>query len=266
MKKKKMIEGYNTVEQNEAKNSSQKGEKAKEIIFLFICLFLLIIVFVVMIKMNVGGFGRQVLRPVLKDVPVVNKILPAATDEEIAEETGYHSLGEAVNKINELEEKITQLEEQNEKASSSENTSKADSAQEEEVKQLKEEVKQLKIYETNQKNFAATKEQFYKEVINNDNVDVSDYVKWYESMDPDTAAKLYKEAVAEQNVTQKQKELAKSYESMKPAQAAGILENMSGDMDTVVSILNEMSATNRGKIMGEMDPSFAAKITKKISS
>ena len=57
--------------------------------------------------MNVGGIGSS-LRPYLKNVPVVNKILPAATDEEIQEETGgkYKSLSEAVDRIKELEAQL----------------------------------------------------------------------------------------------------------------------------------------------------------------
>lgn len=46
-----------------------------------------LVIFALLIKMNVGGIGSS-LRPYLKNVPVVNKILPAATDEEIQEETG----------------------------------------------------------------------------------------------------------------------------------------------------------------------------------
>ena len=265
MKKKKMIEGFNTVANEESRQAESKTGKAKEIMFLFCLVILMLIILTVLIKMDVGGFGSQVLRPVLKDVPVVRKILPEPTDEEVAQESDYKTLAQAVDKINELEQKVKQLEEEKE-SYSSDDTSAVSDASLEEIKQLKEQIKQLKVYETNQKTFAATKEQFYKEVINNDNVNVSDYTKWYESMDKDTAAKLYKEAVAEQNATQEQKELAKSYESMKPAQAADILQAMSGDMDTVAAILNEMSASNRGKIMGEMEPAFAAKITKKISS
>ena len=37
-----------------------------------------------LIKCDVGGFGSKVLRPVLKDIPVINKILPDASDEETA--------------------------------------------------------------------------------------------------------------------------------------------------------------------------------------
>lgn len=264
MKKKRVVEGYNTVALE--REEQGKAGSAKGIFIAFVIVFIMLTIMLVMIKMNVGGFGRDVLRPILKDVPVVNKILPAPTDEEVAKESGYQSLEQAVAKINELEEQIKELEEK-QKTDQKTNQNDAEMAQnEEEIAALKEKIKQLEVYETNQKNFAATKEKFYKEVISNDNVDVSDYTKWYEEMDADTAAKLYKEAVVEEEISEEQKALAASYAQMKPAQAAKIMQNMSGDMDTVVAILGEMSNEERGKILGEMDAAFAAKITKKIAS
>ena len=35
-----------------------------------------------LIKMDVGGFGSNVLTPILKDVPLVNKILPSESDRK----------------------------------------------------------------------------------------------------------------------------------------------------------------------------------------
>ena len=39
-----------------------------------------------LIKLDVGGFGSGVLTPVLKDVPVISKILPTANNEEMVVE------------------------------------------------------------------------------------------------------------------------------------------------------------------------------------
>ena len=38
-----------------------------------------LLILCVLIKLDVGGFGSSVLTPILKDVPVVNKILPSET-------------------------------------------------------------------------------------------------------------------------------------------------------------------------------------------
>ncbi len=58
----------------------------------FLVTFIIVIVWIgilcLLIKLDIGGFGSNVLAPVLKDVPVLNKILPAesviSTDDEEA--------------------------------------------------------------------------------------------------------------------------------------------------------------------------------------
>ena len=44
--------------------------------------------------------------------------------------------------------------------------------------------------------------------------------------------------------------------------AAAILEEMTGDINLVSDILNNMKSTQRAAILAAMDPVFAAKITK----
>lgn len=256
--KKKINDGFNTIQVEDPEHSGH----GKGILACIVLVLLFLVILMICIRMDVGGFGTKVLRPILKDIPVVNQILPEPTDEEIAEETGYKTLAQAVARIDELEEQLAQLQ-QAQQSSGDAAQSTVDSG---EIEALKNEIATLKVYEKNQKTFESTKEQFYKEVVYNDNVDVSDYTKWYESMDKDTAAKLYKEAVQTEAASEKEKELAESYAKMKPKQAAAILENMTADLDTVVHILEAMSAQDRGEIMGEMNAAFAAKITKKMTS
>ena len=129
MKKKRVVEGYNTVALE--REEQGKAGSAKGIFIAFVIVFIMLTIMLVMIKMNVGGFGRDVLRPILKDVPVVNKILPAPTDEEVAKESGYQSLEQAVAKINELEEQIKELEEK-QKTDQKTNQNDAEMAQNEE--------------------------------------------------------------------------------------------------------------------------------------
>ena len=49
---------------------------------------------------------------------------------------------------------------------------------------------------------------------------------------------------------------------MKPAQAAKIFESMTDDLELAASILNNIDATQRGKILGAMDSEVAAMLTK----
>ena len=60
------------------------------------------------------------------------------------------------------------------------------------------------------------------------------------------------------------KKMAQSYESMKAAEAAKILETMGNDLDTVALIMNNMSDDSRGEVLAAMDPDFAAAVTKKL--
>ena len=71
-----------------AKNKREKGENSGSNKGVGILIGVLIVitwlsVMCLLIKCDVGGFGSRVLRPVFKDVPVINKILPDASDEEV---------------------------------------------------------------------------------------------------------------------------------------------------------------------------------------
>lgn len=241
--------------------TQKKDVRGRNTMLVVVLALLLLVILMIMVRMDVGGVGSKVLRPVFKDVPIVNGILPEPTDAVVSKETGYRNLNQAVERIHELEAQVDMLQKQHQIA-----TTEPSTENQAEIEKLKTKINQLQVYEDNQKNFEATKESFYKEVVYNDQVNVEDYIKWYESMDADTAAKLYKEAVQTKTASDQEKELAKSYAKMDPAAAAAILDNMTGDIDAVVNILNAMNASERGAIMGEMNPMFAAKITKKMSN
>ena len=60
----------------------------------------------VIVKLDIGGFGSSVLTPILKDVPVVNRILPNNSLTETTDQEaygGYTSLKDAVGQIEALE-------------------------------------------------------------------------------------------------------------------------------------------------------------------
>ncbi len=218
-----------------------------------VCIWLLILC--VLIKLDVGGFGSNVLKPVLKDVPVVNKILPSATpveDSGSGEEqyAGYSSLKEAVEQIKVLE---LQLEQADLKAGTLE----------EENQKLKDEVTRLKTFEESQVEFERIKTQFYEEVIYADNgPGAEEYQKYYETMDPATAEFLYKQVVGQLEESKEVQDYAQAYSEMKPKEAAGIFEEMTNNLDLAARILKEMDAESRGDILGVMDPVIAAKLTK----
>lgn len=215
-----------------------------------------LLILCVLIKLDVGGFGSSVLKPLLKDVPVVNKILPTEgpllqDGEEVEDEyAGYSSLKEAVEQIKLLE---LQLEQAGLKSTTLED----------ENAKLKEEITRLKTFEASQVEFERIKTEFFEEVIYAEKgPGVDEYQKYYESIDPATAEFLYRQVVAELEEEKEIQEYAQTYSDMKPKQAAAIFEEMTNNLDLVARILNEMSTEDRGKIMGVMDSEIAAKLTK----
>ena len=214
-----------------------------------------LLILCVLIKLDVGGFGSGVLAPILKDVPVINQILPSETPvgqegEAEDEYAGYTNLKEAVEQIKLLE---LQLEQENLKSGTLED----------ENAKLKEEITRLMTFEASQVEFERIKTEFYEEVIYAEKGPGADeYQKYYESMDPATAEFLYKQVVAEAEESKEVQDYASAYSEMKPKQAAAIFEAMTNNLDLAARILKEMGADDRGKILGVMDPEIAAKLTK----
>ena len=236
-----------------AKDDNEKDGEILPIIITIVIILFWLAVFAIMIKVNAFGLGNT-LRPILKNVPVVNKILPAANDEETAAESdySYKNLQEAIDRIKELEKEVDNKDESIE----------ALKAQNEEYAK---EIERLKIFEENQLAFEETRKKFNEEVVFNDKApDIEQYKSWYETFDPTTAEAIYREVLAKITYSEQVKEFASTYSAMKPAQAAKILETMTGDLDVVVDILANMTSEQRGQILGNMDTAIAAKITKKM--
>ncbi len=222
-----------------------------------VTLFIIIIwlaILALLIKLDVGSIGTNVATPVLKDVPVLNKILPSSAlpgMEETADITaGYDSLEEAVMQIRTLQLQLDAANTTNEQNKAT-------------LEQMQAEIARLQTFEKQQVEFQKIKNEFYEEVVYADKGPGADeYVKYYEGMDAATAEALYKEVVREQEETKEIQDYAQAYSEMKPKQAAAIFESMTDNLDLVARILGVMTAEDRGKILGVMDSAVAARITK----
>ncbi|MCI9492887.1 MAG: hypothetical protein HFH42_07155 [Lachnospiraceae bacterium] len=203
------------------------------------------------IKMDIGGFGSTVLQPILKDVPVVNKILPESAEGPVVDaQYPYTTLNEAIERIKELEVELSNAQTQTEGNSDY-------------VAQLEAEVARLREFESEQSAFEEEKTKFYKEVVFNENApDISEYKAYYEGIDPANAEVLYKQVVQQQQASEEIEEYAKTYSEMKPNQAAAIMEAMQDNLKLVVKILQNMETDARSKILAAMDAEVAARITK----
>lgn len=210
-----------------------------------------LLIFALLVKMDVGGFGTNVMRPLIKDVPVINKILPEVSDDEVAAETGYKykTLYDAMERIKELEAEITGYQENA-------------NANAETIAELQAEISRLKVYEQQQLEYIELKKKFDEEVVFNDKaVDINEYKIWYESIDPENAALIYQQVIEKISYSEQVQEWAKTYSKMDAASAAAILEEMTGDLDLVTAILLNMNATQRAEVLAAMDTVFAAKLT-----
>lgn len=221
----------------------------------FVIVLIWIAILCLIVKLDIGGFGSNVLTPILKDVPVLNMILPNNTDVVVEDGDseaygGYSNLREAVEYIKELELEL-------ERAQSAQTDSS------DEVAQLKAEVERLKTFEESQVEFQRIKTEFYEEVVYADKgPGIEAYRKYYEEMDPATAEYLYKQVVTQLEESDEVKNYAKAYSEMKPKEAAAIFEAMTDNLDLAARILGVMEADERGKILGVMNPEIAARITK----
>lgn len=235
---------------DELDDESGKSGKLVSILVAILIIAIWLVIFALLIKMNVGGIGSM-LRPYLKNVPVINQILPAATDEEVKEDTGnrYKNLSEAVDRIKELEAQLNQY-------------TNDGNASSQTISELKAEIARLKVFEENAGRYQELKDKFDKDVVYTDNApSIDNYKTWYESIDPENAAQIYEQVVKDLQYSQQVKDWAETYSKMDAKNAAAILEEMTGDTDLVSDILLCMTSKQRAAILAEMDPVFAAKLT-----
>ena len=230
------------------------GGKAAVVFVTLMIIVIWIAILAVLIHFDVGGFGSTVMKPILKDVPYVNKILPKTEEEETKTKEDskypYKTVDEAVAYIKELEKELADAKESN-----SENDAY--------VADLEAQAAQWKEYKDNEQKFEEEKAKFYKEVVFSDQApDINEYKKYYESIDPQNAENLYKQVVEQQEKDDDMSDYVKAYSQMKPKQAAAIFDTMTDNLELVAKILSAMKADARGDILGNMKTDTAAKVTK----
>ncbi|MHB8131026.1 MAG: MotE family protein [Mobilitalea sp.] len=237
-----------------SKDKDKEGNKVLTILIALLIVIIWLAIFGFLIKFDVGGFGSGVLRPILKDVPIINRILPDVSEDQIAEENNYeyNSLPEAVAKIKELEQMITDMTQNNVDNS----TGTAD---------LQAEIDRLKVFEENQLAFEQRVAEFDKNVVFADAApEIEEYKAFYEAIDPTNAENIYRQVIEQLQYSDAILEKANIYKSMDAEAAAKILETMTADVEAVAQILLSMKPKESAAILAEMDNVVAAKITKKM--
>ena len=240
-----------------AKQEEALGDEGGNGIVTFFATVLIVIrwlaIVCVVIKMDVGGFGSSVLTPILKDVPVVNMILPSKSHSGSSNTTsenygGYDSMEEAVAYIKQLELEL-------------EREQTASKAKDTQIDELKAETLRLKEFEERQ--FQRIQAEFMEEVVYAEKgPGAEEYRKFYEAANPTVAESIYRQVITQEAADSKVQEYAQTYSEMKPKQAAKVFEEMTDNLDLVAKILNAMSVDDRAAIMGVMDSAVAARLTK----
>ena len=248
-KKRKKMGGADDLE---FEGESTTGGKIVTFFVTLIIILIWLAIIALLIKMDVGGFGSQVLGPVIKNVPYVNQILPEkAFEEESTEDDqyAYETLEQAINRIKQLEIELAEAQ----------IAADGDASY---IAELEEKASELEKYKLAEANFEAMREQWYEEVVFAEEApDINNYKEYYESIAPANAEALYKQVVEQTLYDEKVEEYVKTYSSMKPKEAAAIFDTMTDDLKLVAEILMNMDVQSRADILGKMDSEIAAKVT-----
>lgn len=244
-------------EKDEKQIEGLAGEEAKEglgskLVLVFVTILIIAIwlgIIVLLIRFDVGGFGSTVLRPLIKDVPYLNMILPEPDEDELGTEYQYETIEDAVDRIKELEGLLDEA--------LAKNALDADT-----IVELHNQIAELSVYKEEQVAFEKLKEKFYEEVVfSAEGLGYEQYKYFYEEIDPENAEVLYKQVVEQVIYDEEVKDYARTYSSMQPKEAAAIFDTMTGNLRLVADILLNMDVKSRADILGKMDPENAAKLT-----
>ena len=237
------------------------------LVITFLIILIWLAIMALLVKLDVGGFGSDILAPILKDIPYINMILPEGSYEKkttsnttevvVDEGTGTANTG-SIDNLEDAMSYISKLEKllQDEMAQNATLTA--------ENEKLRAEVARLEPFEQQQKEFYELKEQFYEEIIYSDKTpDPEKFVQWYEQMNPESAAEIYAKIKKEGEDEDSIKAYATTYSGMKAKSAAAIFDEMveENQIELVSKILAQMSIENRADILAAMKEAHAAKLT-----
>ena len=215
-------------------DETDEPKKKKGGCLLKLLIFLIIIAIpIALISFNVGNIRDKYLRPGLEKIPIVKNLLPPLEEEQQQEE-------EVVDEKQQTIDSLTK-----------------------EIEELNKEVTRLKEFEQAQLQFKAEKEEFDKMIALND---PKAYASFYESIAPENAEELYKQAINQEVTDKRFKDYIQTFETMKKDAVATILEElMVTDMDLVITILENLTSDKRSEILSAMDPKNAASCSKLLA-
>lgn len=233
------------------------------IVITFLIILIWLAIMALLIKLDVGGFGSDVLAPIIKDVPYLNLILPdsarnGTVEEVVVDYSSAESSGSSINSLDEANAYIKRLE------NALQSEMELNSSYASTIDKLNAEVSRLEPFEKQQKEFYEERAAFYASVVYGDYApDASAYASYYAMIDPDTAAKLYQQIIQGELDDAAIEAFATTYSGMKAKKAAEIFDEMidENQIQLVCRILAQMTIENRGDILAQMEKENAAKCT-----
>lgn len=230
-------------------DESKSGSK----ILLFLLSFLILLgAFILLVKLDVGGLGTNILGPRLKNVPVINLILPKMSAEEAGNldlpNYNFETVDEAVERLKATEIMLKEKEKEAEKLNETINQNQA-------------EIDRLKVFEAERLQFEKDKEEFDKLVA--EQADPEAFMAFVEEMYPESALKIYESLITQKQINEEIASVASMYQEMKPKNAAAILEEtVSKDIDMAAQILLQLEPSQAGAILAAMDSTLADKVSR----
>lgn len=231
-------------------SNEDRGSGGKGLLIGIIIVLSLIAGVVAVFYFNIGGATNKFLIPTLNKVGLFNDLLPQTEDNPY---DGY-TVEELIEVI---EDYKGQIDEMNVEISDKDLI----------IKDKDKEIERLKSFEEEQLVFKQEKENFDRMLIDNEYAPpVEAYIEFYRGMYPETAERVYKEAILQVKYSEDIKKYVKTYEEMDSESAAAILQQIvNTDMELVVIILDSMSADSRAKILEGMQTDIAARVSKNLA-
>lgn len=219
--------------------------------FLLILLIILVwlLLMAIMIKFNILGLG-DTLTPALKDIPYIKNLLPGAQTVQMnnSGEDSSQVVADNSDYVASLEQELSRQLALNASYAAT-------------IDKLNAEVARLEPFEEEQAEFDQQRQQFYQDIVYNDNApDASAYASYYAMIAPEEAAEIYEQIASDEISDEEVKVYAATFTAMKPKEAAAIFNNMS-NITLVARILQQMGSDDRAKIMGKLDTEVAEKVT-----
>ncbi|MDR2547162.1 MAG: hypothetical protein LBC96_06585 [Lachnospiraceae bacterium] len=248
-------------QERELELSSDAEPKGGSVFFVTLAIIVIWLgILALLVRLDVGGFGSGVLEPLLKDIPVINMILPSAQRSSPADDSAHHGDGEGMYGYRDIREAVDYIRELELELERAQHQAAAAT---EEVANLRATVARLQEFEDRQVEFQRIRNEFYEEIIYADgSLGPEGFRRFYESIDPAAAEALYRQVVIETEASKQVQDFARAYADMRPRSAAAIFEAMTDNLALVSRILATMNSDDRGAILAAMDADVAAQLTK----